>query len=353
VSPEDRAEIYRPAWWIPGAHAQTLWGKFFRPRPPLPLRVERWDTPDGDFVDVHRLEGPRDAPRLLFLHGLEGTIRSHYVAGFFGEAKRRGWAADLLIFRGCGDEPNRAPRFYHSGETGDLAMAVGRVHEEQPDAPIVLAGVSLGGNVLLKFLGEQAAAILDRVVAAAAVSVPFDLERGARFISTGFSRVYDRHFLRTLREKALAKLERYPGLFDADDLNRATNIYEFDDAVTAPVHGFKDAHDYYARSSSLGFLGRITVPTLLLSAVDDPFLPADVLEQVRDVARTNPRLQLEFTEHGGHVGFIGGRLPWRPFYYAEWRACEFLSAALERRGRAGAPVTFRSSTNTLDRTPSR
>ena len=353
MSPEHRAEIYRPAWWIPGAHAQTLWGKFFRPRPPLPLRVERWDTPDGDFIDIHRLEGPPRAPRLLFLHGLEGTIRSHYVAGFFGEAKRRGWAADLLIFRGCGDEPNRAPRFYHSGETSDLALALQRVHSEHPDSPIVLAGVSLGGNVLLKFLGEQGSTLLDQVVAAAAVSVPFDLERGARFISEGFSRIYDQHFLRTLRQKALAKLQRYPGLFDGDALHRATNIYEFDDAVTAPVHGFADAHDYYARSSSLGFLGRVMVPTLLLSAVDDPFLPADVLEQVRDVARKNARLRLEFTQHGGHVGFIGGRIPWRPFYYAEWRACEFLSEALAGRERVGAPVTFRSSTPSLDRTPSK
>ena len=352
--PSDRrAEIYRPAWWIPGAHAQTLWGKFFRPRPSLPLRVERWDTPDGDFVDVHRLDGPANAPRLLFLHGLEGTIRSHYVAGFFGEALRRGWAADLLIFRGCGDEPNRAPRFYHSGETGDLEMALERVHAEHPKTPIVLAGVSLGGNVLLKFLGEQGRSASDRVVATAAISVPFDLERGARFISTGFSRVYDRHFLKTLRRKALTKLERYPGLFDAPALNRAANIYEFDDAVTAPVHGFKDAHDYYSRSSSLGFLGKIAVPTLLLSAIDDPFLPPAVLDEVREVARANTCLNLEFTKHGGHVGFIGGRLPWRPFYFAEWKACEFLSAALARREQAGAPITFRSSAGTLDRTPSK
>ena len=353
VSSERRAEIYRAAWWIPGAHAQTLWGKFFRPRPPLPLRVERWDTPDGDFVDVHRLDGPANAPHLLFLHGLEGTIRSHYVAGFFGEARRRGWAADLLIFRGCGDEPNRAPRFYHSGETSDLEMALARLKAEHPKAPVLLAGVSLGGNVLLKFLGEQGSAISDRVAAAAAISVPFDLERGARFISTGFSRIYDRHFLKTLRQKALAKLQRYPGLFDAAALNRADSIYEFDDAVTAPVHGFRDAHDYYSRSSSLGFLSRVRVPTLLLSAIDDPFLPAAVLDEVRGVARENALLHPEFTDHGGHVGFIGGRFPWRPFYFAEWRACEYLSEALENREQTGAPVTFRSSMNTFDRTPSR
>lgn len=320
---------YRPAWWVPGGHAQTLWGKFLRPRPPLPTRTERWTTPDGDFLDVHRLESrASDAPRLLFLHGLEGTIRSHYVAGFFREARRRGWAADLMIFRGCGDEPNRAPRFYHSGETTDLAFALDRVIAESPERPIVLAGVSLGGNVLLKYLGERGRAVASQVRAAAAISVPFDLERGARHISTGFSRIYDRHFLRTLRQKAFAKLERYPGLFDPGALERAGSIFEFDDAVTAPVHGFADAHDYYSRSSSLGFLHLIQVPTFLLSSVDDPFLPEDVLDQVRAIAAENPRLSLEFTERGGHVGFVSGRVPWRPFYYGEWRACEYLGRAL-------------------------
>jgi predicted alpha/beta-fold hydrolase len=264
----------------------------------------------------------------LFLHGLEGTIRSHYVAGLFAEARRRQWAADLLIFRGCGDEPNRAPRFYHSGETGDLAFALDRIRREHPDSPILLAGVSLGGNVLLKFLGEAGSSLPATVVAAAAVSVPFDLERGCRHISRGFSKIYDRHFLRTLRAKALAKLERYPGLFDRAELQRAMSIYDFDDAVTAPVHGFADAHDYYSRSSSLGFLGRIRIPTFLLSAIDDPFLPPEVLDEVRRVAETNPSLTLEFTSHGGHVGFVSGRVPWRPSYYAEWRVCEFLSDAL-------------------------
>jgi predicted alpha/beta-fold hydrolase len=335
VSRNRRSEyIYRPAWWVPGAHGQTLWGKFFRPRPPLATRVERWETPDGDFVDVHRLDAPEGAPRLFFLHGLEGTIRSHYVAGFFGEARRRGWGADLLIFRGCGDEPNRAPRFYHSGDTGDLAFALERVQQEHPASPIVLAGVSLGGNVLLKFLGEHGADLPDRIIAAAAISVPFDLERGSRFISTGFSRIYDRHFLRTLRRKAEAKLERYPGLFDHLALARAESIYAFDDVVTAPVHGFANAHDYYSRSSSLGFLDGIRRPTLLLSAIDDPFLPATVLEEVRAIASDNRCLELEFTDHGGHVGFVAGRWPWRPLYYGEWRASEFLAAALAQSERS-------------------
>jgi predicted alpha/beta-fold hydrolase len=332
VSSDRRSEYtYRPAWWVRGAHAQTLWGKFFRPRPSLPTRVERWETPDGDFVDLHRLDAPVGAPRLFFLHGLEGTTRPHYVAGFFGEALRRGWAADLLIFRGCGSEPNRAPRFYHSGETTDLSFALDRVLAENPASPVLLAGVSLGGNVLLKYLGERGGTLPEQIRAAATISVPFDLERGARTLPA----IYDKHFLKSLRRKARAKLERYPGLFDPDALARARSIYDFDDAITAPVHGFADAHDYYSRSSSLGFLDRIRIPTLLLSAVDDPFLPPDVLDKVRDIAARNRYLSPEFTKHGGHVGFIAGRIPWRPFYYGEWRACEFLAAALGRRRRTG------------------
>jgi uncharacterized protein len=294
----------------------------------LPTQTERWDTPDGDFIEVHRLAASPGAPRLLFLHGLEGTVRSHYVAGFFEEAIRRSWAADLMIFRGCGSEPNRAPRFYHSGETTDLAFVLDRVIREHPESPIVVAGVSLGGNVLLKFLGEHSRALPRQLRAAAAISVPFDLERGARFIGQGFSRVYDRHFLHTLRPKALAKLQRYPDLFDRSKLERATSIFDFDDAVTAPVHGFVDAHDYYAHSSSISFLSAIRLPTLLLSAADDPFLPTAVLDTVREIASGNPSLSLEFPKHGGHVGFVAGRWPWRPFYYAEWRACEFLEAGL-------------------------
>lgn len=328
--PQNRSSeyIYRPAWWVPGGNAQTLWGKFFRKRPPLPVRAERWDTSDGDFVDIHRLNAPAGQPRLFFLHGLEGSIRSHYVAGLFGEAQRRGWGADLLIFRGCGDEPNRGPRFYHSGETGDLAFALTRVQAEYPESPILLAGVSLGGNVLLKFLGERGADLSRQIRGAATISVPYDLERGARRLMQGFSRVYDRHFLRTLRQKARAKLARYPGLFDAAALERARTIYDFDDAVTAPVHGFADAHDYYTRSSSIRWIESIERPTLLLSAVDDPFLPPEVLGDVRALARENPRLTLEFTDRGGHVGFVGGAAPWRATYYAEWRVCEFLASTL-------------------------
>lgn len=330
-----REEIYRPAWWAPGAHAQTLWGKFFRRRRTLVAEVERWDTPDADVLELYRMRAEATAPRLVLLHGLEGTVRSHYVAGFFEQAKRRGWAADLIIFRGCGAELNRARRFYHSGETTDLAFVLDRLVAEHPQQPIVLAGVSLGGNVLLKYLGERGELAPKQIVAAAAVSVPYDLERGARFIATGFSRIYDRHFLSTLRVKALQKLERYPDLFSRDQLASARTLMEFDDVVTAPVHGFCDAHDYYTRSSSLRWLDGVCRPTFLLSAVDDPFLPAEVLEEVRMIALGNRNLTFEFTPHGGHVGFVSGRWPWNPSYYAEWRTCQFLEAKLAERRNTG------------------
>ena len=320
--------MYRPAWWVPGPHAQTLWGKFARRTPAVPTRVERWPTPDGDFVDVLRLDAPARSPRLLLLHGIEGTVRSHYVGGMFHMAHQRGWAADMLIFRSCGDELNRAPRFYHSGETSDLEFTVNRTIEEFPESPIVMCGVSLGGNVLLKWLGEHGDALQKAIRAAVAISVPFDLERGSRHISRGFARIYERHFLGTLRRKAEAKLVAFPDLFDAEALRRAKTLFDFDDVVTAPVHGFLGAHDYYSRSSSLQYLSRIKRPTLLLNARDDPFLPSDVLVDVERVARGNPCLTLEFPAHGGHVGFVGGP-PWHPAYYAEERTESFLSTHLE------------------------
>jgi len=337
---------YYPAWWLPGPHARTIWGRFFRRTPPLATRTERWDTADGDFVDLVRLPASPASPRLLILHGLEGAPRSHYARGLFLEAARRGWAADLLVFRGCSGEPNRTPRFYHSGETGDLDAVARRLLADDPGSPLVLAGVSLGGNVLLKWLGELAESVPDRVVAAAAVSVPFDLARASRHIDRGFSRVYQHHFLKSLRRKALAKLERYPKLVSRASIEAARTLYEFDDVVTAPVHGFASADDYYSRSSSIRFLTRIRIPTLLLSAFDDPFLPAEVLESVVGIATTNPRLETDFPRIGGHVGFVSGANPWRPFYYAEWRVTEFLDRALaalrhEARGLRADATTAR------------
>lgn len=325
------SHIYRPAWWIPGAHAQTLWGKLLPRWAPFPSRRERWDTPDGDFVDLVRVDAPAGSPRLLVLHGLEGSARSHYVRGTLSEFHRRGWAADLLIFRSCGDEPNRARRLYHSGETSDLAFVIDRLTAQDPDVPLCVAGFSLGGNVLLKFLGERGTTVPHQLRAAAAVSVPFDLERGSRSIERGFSRVYSHFFVRALRRKAAAKLVRFPDLIAPGTLEGVRTLYDFDDRVTAPVHGFASAHDYYSRSSSLGWLGGIRVPTLLLNAMDDPFLPPDVLGRVRELARDIPALELEFVEHGGHVGFVSGRVPWRARYYAESRIADFLEGRLARK----------------------
>ena len=319
---------YSPAWWLPGPHARTIWGRFFRRTPPLETRVERWDTDDGDFIDLVRLDAPPGRPHLVILHGLEGTAQSHYARGLFLEAARREWAADLLLFRGCGGEPNRAPRFYHSGDTGDVNSVARRLLSGDANTPFLFAGVSLGGNVLLKWLGELGESVDRRVIAAAGVSVPFDLARASRHIDRGFSRVYQRHFLRSLRTKALEKLERYPNLASRERVHAARTLYEFDDVVTAPVHGFADADDYYARSSSIRFLSKIRVATLLLSAVDDPFLPSDVLEQVRDVAIRNPRIEVEFLAKGGHVGFVSGQNPFRPVYYAEWRVAQFFERTL-------------------------
>ena len=325
---------YSPAWWLPGPHARTIWSRFFRRTPPLRTRVERWDTEDRDFVDLIRLDGPRGGPHLLILHGLEGTAQSHYVRGLFLEAERRGWAADLLLFRGCGGELNRAPRFYHSGETSDVDAVAHRLFSSHPDAPFLFVGVSLGGNVLLKWLGEHGDSLPGRVVASAAVSVPFDLARASRHINRGFSRVYEQHFLRSLRRKALAKLDRYPDLASRARIESARTLYEFDDAVTAPVHGFVNADDYYSRSSSIRFLSRIRVPTLLLSAVDDPFLPCDVLHDVQQLAVENARIEVEFLAKGGHVGFVSGQNPLRPFYYAEWRVAQFFDQMLAAYGRS-------------------
>ncbi|MGH9424678.1 MAG: YheT family hydrolase, partial [Thermoanaerobaculia bacterium] len=286
---------YTPAWWVPGAHLQTLWGRLVRRPPHVRTRVERWPTPDGDEVQIHRLDpragAPREPPRLLLLHGLEGTIGSSYIQGTLAQAQKRGWAADVLIFRTCDGRMNRARRMYHSGDTTDLDFVVRRLIGDHPDQPLVAAGFSLGGNVLLKWLGELGAEVPTQFRAAAAVSVPFDLERGSRQIERGFSRLYARHFLRSLLVKARAKLASYPDLFDPAALGRVRTLYDFDDVVTAPVHGFQDAGDYYSRSSSIRFLSRIRRDTLLLAAYDDPFLPPDVLAAVEIMAQKNRNLQ--------------------------------------------------------------
>jgi len=334
-----REIIYSPAWWIPGGHLQTLWGKLFRRQAAAPTVLERWDTSDGDFLELHRLSAPAGAPRVLLLHGLEGTVRSHYAQGLLNEAARRGWGADLLIFRSCGTEPNLTRRFYHSGETTDTAFVLDRISREHPSSPLAIAGVSLGGNVLLKFLGERGSDLPPQLRAAAAISVPFDLSRSSTRINRGFSRLYQKFFLGSLRRKAQEKAGRFPDLAPAGGISRIRTLEDFDNLITGPLHGFRNAQDYYECSSSLPRLEHIRLTTLLLSAVDDPMLPPVVLDEVRDIARRNPKLHLEFVEKGGHAGFIAGSRPWRPFYYAEYRVGEFFAEHFNNASASRQPVT--------------
>ena len=265
-----------------------------------------------------------DAPVLTIFHGLEGTIRSKYAQGLMYEAGLRGWGAALMLWRTCDGQIPSSPRLYHSGETTDADFFIRRLAAERPGRPLLCSGISLGGNVLLKWLGEQAAAVPVEVRRAAAISTPFDLGAGSRYLEKGFSRLYAWHFLRSLKQKAAAALLRHPALpVDRERLRLSRTFWEFDDVFTGPVHGFAGADDYYTRSSSIGFLPQIAVPTLLFSAVNDPFLPPVVLDRVCEIAQRNPQLQLEFTPAGGHVGWVSGQ-PWAPEYFMEGRVARWL-----------------------------
>ncbi len=329
---------YRAAWWLPDPHTATIWGRVGRREPEPDVRLETWDTPDGDFVEVARLDAPkrspdgRPSPRLLLLHGLEGGLQSHYVKAMFREASARGWGADLLLFRSCGSRPNRLPRSYHSGETGDPLFVIETITRAHPDAPIGVVGVSLGGNVLCRLLGERGDALPRQFVGAVGMSVPYDLARASRHIGRGFGVVYERRFLRSLIPKALDKIRRHPELSPHAHVVESRTLWDFDDRFTAPVHGFADAADYYTRASSLPVLGAIRRPTLLLNAVDDPFIPPSVLGDVRDAVSGNAAVETEFPARGGHVGFTTGPWPWKARYYGEWRAAEFLAGLFREWG---------------------
>ena len=322
------AASFRPAWWCPGAQLQTIWAGTLRPAPFVPLSRERWELPDGDFLDVDELAAGAGAPRIVVLHGLEGSSRSPQVLGILREARRYHWGGVAVNFRGCSGEPNRLRRSYHGGETGDLAWVLTRVWARCPSSPIICVGFSLGGSVLLKYLGEQGERLPEQVRAAAAVSAPVDLARSAHALEHGFSRVYGDRLVKSLKRKTLQKLVRYPDLVDAKALRAVRTLAEFDDLVTGPVHGFRDAEDYWARSSSAAYLSRIRRPTLLINAQDDPFLPSGALP-ARAVAE-NAFLTAEFPVSGGHLGFLEGRWPWAPTAWAEVRAAEFLAHYVDR-----------------------
>lgn len=320
------SQPFRPAWWCRNAHAQTIWAALLRQAPPVPLARARWELPDGDFLDVDELAAGEPAPRLIVLHGLESSSRAPAVAGLLREARRRGWGGVAVNFRGCSGEPNRLRRSYHGGDTADLAWVIARVQADHPSSPLFLAGISLGGNVLLKYLGEQGETLPAQVRAAAAISAPFDLAASVQALERRFSRVYRRRLVASLKRKTFEKLVRYPDLVDRLKLRAVRTLAAFDDLVTAPVHGFPDAAAYWAASSSAPLLACIRRPTLLINAEDDPFLPAGSLP--RSAVGANPFLTAAFTPAGGHLGFLSGRWPGAPIAWAERCAIEFLEACL-------------------------
>ena len=309
-----------PRWLAPpgalGGHVQTIWpalfGKRFEGAPPH-YRRERWTTPDGDFVDVDWQDaiasvGHRPAQQVLLVlfHGLEGSSGSHYAQAFAHHASSMGWRYAVPHFRGCSGELNRAPRAYHSGDHQEIAWMLQQLRHTHA-GPVVAVGISLGGNALLRWAQEAGEAANNTVQAIAAISAPLDLAAGAKAIGQGFSHLsYSRMFLRSMKPRALAKWDQHPGLFDRDKLRAARTLYEFDNIFTAPVHGFRDAPDYYRQSSAKPQLARIRVPTLVLNARNDPFLPAEYLPQVGEVGT---HVTLWQPAHGGHVGFPAGRWP--------------------------------------------
>jgi len=339
---------YRAPWWLPGGHLQTVYASLFATRVRVTYRRETWDTPDGDFVEVDWLACPSAAsarrapvaadspttepmhpakpPLVVLFHGLEGSSASSYAHGLMNEVGKLGWRGVVVNFRGCGGAANRLPRAYHSGDSAELDWMLRKLSAEH-GGPFYAAGVSLGGNVLLKWLGEQGNAAAAIVSCAVAVSAPLDLTVAGESLGRGFNLAYTHSFLWTLKRKSLDKLEHHPRLYDARQVRRALTLRAFDDTVTAPLHGFADAGDYWKRSSSKPWLANIAVPALIVNARNDPFLPEGALPFAGDVPRC---VTLEFPADGGHVGFVSGPFPgnlsWLPqrilAFFQETASCQ-------------------------------
>ncbi len=319
VDPATTARHYRAPWWLPGGHLQTVYPVLALKRYRMRYTRERWDTtpqgkPDGDFIDVDRLAGAADKPMLVVFHGLEGSSESIYAVNLMREAERRGWRGMVPHFRGCSGELNRLPRAYHSGDAAEIDWILRRAKAEAPDQPLYVAAISLGGNATLKWLGEQGSAAGAVVTAAAGISAPLDLMASGRALEMGLSKLYAKSFLKTMKRTAFAKLERHPGLFDAAAMHAARTLHAFDDLLTAPLHGFKDADDYWTRAAAKPGLANIAVPTLVLNAANDPFLPAAALPTTNEVSKF---VTLDFPAHGGHVGFLSSPFPGDPNWMPE------------------------------------
>lgn len=303
-------------WWLPDGHSQTIWSALYARRtrqgaPVRMLRRERWRTPDGDFIDLDRQDasGP-DRPLLVMFHGLEGSSASHYAQASADWAAQHDVHWVLPHFRGCSGEINHAPRAYHSGDHAEIdwvLQGLRREHRQRGGQHLMAVGVSLGGNALMRWAGEHGQAAAQAVDAVAAICSPLDLAASGEAIGRGFNRqVYTRMFLRSMKPKALAKWAQYPGLFDRDRLLAARDLYDFDNVFTAPLHGFRDTPDYWARASALPGLPGVRVPALLVNARNDPFIPAHSLPRPAQVSRS---VTLWQPPYGGHVGFAQGGWP--------------------------------------------
>ena len=305
---------YAAPTWLPGGHAQTIYPALI-PRSAHAYRRQRIDTPDGDFIDFDWMEGGSDAaaPLVVLFHGLEGSASSHYVAALMRRVRSLGWRGVVPHFRGCSGEANRLPRAYHSGDYTEVGWMLARIRELVPNVPLYAIGVSLGGSALLNWLGREPQHAAEQVAAAAAISAPLDLNAAGIAIEQGFSRLYSRLFQHTLVPKALSMAQRFPGMLDRAAIRRVDSMYAFDGAVTAPLHGFASTVDYWTRASSKPWLEHIVVPTLILNARNDPFIPAHSLPGLADVG---PGVLLEQPEDGGHAGFpaapFPGNLDWLP-----------------------------------------
>ncbi len=303
--PENMA--YRAPVWLPGGHLQTIYSSLFIHVPPIVYRRERLELPDGDFLDFDWVDGQAGAPAVVLFHGLEGSADSHYARDLMAHARTRGWHGVVAHFRGCSGVDNRLPRAYFAGDSKDIERMLRHVKSLHAHAPVYAVGVSLGGNALLKWLGEQGEAARTLVERAAGVSAPLDLTAAGRTLDRGFNRrVYTARFLVTLKQKALRKAAGFPGVLDAKAIAAATTFRAFDTLVTARLHGFRDADDYWLKVSSKPLLHAIAIPTLVINARNDPFLPARALPSPDEVS---PAVTLEQPATGGHVAFPSGPFP--------------------------------------------
>jgi predicted alpha/beta-fold hydrolase len=293
--------------WLPGGHLQTIYTSLFIKAPQVTYRRERLELADGDFLDFDWVDGSPEQPVVVLFHGLEGSSASHYAHDLMHTARLHGWNGVVAHFRGCSGEDNRLPRAYFAGDSAEVERILRHVKSLHPDAPLYAVGVSLGGNALLRWLGESGAAAGALAERAAAVSAPLDLTAAGNTLDQGFNRlVYTANFLATLKQKALKKAQQFPGTLDAGAIASATTFRTFDTLVTARLHGYRDADDYWLRASSRPVLPDIRIPTLIINAQNDPFLPTWALPTAAEVST---QVMLEQPETGGHVAFPSGPFP--------------------------------------------